>query len=86
MHVLFKIGDVMEHKKCKGCRWNNYPICEGIIMSTGEFMNIDKLRSSFRCGQKELDVIDDHTPKKSDLELRIEALEEKTKDLTEVTK
>ena len=72
-----------EHKVCKGCRWNKYPECLGTIMMDGIFMNIENLKIGFECGQKEDDKMMDFSIKpKSDLELRVEALEEKTKDLT----
>lgn len=71
----------IEHKKCKGCKWNKYPVCIGIIMSTGNFMNIENLRSIFQCGQKERDIVDDLTPKKSVLELKLESLENRLIEL-----
>ena len=76
-----------EHKVCKGCGWNKYPLCEGTIISNGEFLNIENLKPGFECGQKDELKINDFSIKiKPELELRIEALEEKTKDLTEMTK
>ncbi|TFG23931.1 MAG: hypothetical protein EU529_05895 [Promethearchaeota archaeon] len=48
----------MENKineTCIGCRWNNFPFCEGTIIKVGleeRKMRIDKLRPIFRCGQK----------------------------------
>jgi hypothetical protein len=72
----------MEHKICKGCRWNKYPLCEGTRMDTEKFMNIENLKTNFKCGQKDRDNIDDLSFRpKTEIELRIEALEEKTKDL-----
>ena len=76
-----------EHKVCKDCNWNKYPLCEGTIISNGEFMNIENLKPGFECGQKnDPNPFDFSIKKKSSLELRIEVLEEKTKDLTEMTK
>ena len=72
----------MEHKVCKGCQYNNYPTCKGIIMIDGNEMGIDNLRDVFQCGQKDEEhIVDFSIKRKTDLELRIEALEEKTKDL-----
>ena len=52
-------------------------------MFDGSYMNIENLRVGFDCGQKDdIITIDFSVIKKTDLELRIEALEEKTKDLT----
>ena len=72
-----------ENKICRECRWNKYPICEGIIMMNGNFMNIEKLRSSFKCGQKDKVDICDLMPKKSKIELKLEELEVKIKILEE---
>ena len=76
----------MEHKTCVGCRWNNYPICDGTIMGSGDEMNIEKLSINFRCGQKYLLDVSDYSIKPTeiellqqevlDLKLRIENLEE----------
>lgn len=72
----------MEHKICEGCQWNNYPECYGTKMETGLYMNIGNLSKGFGCGQKdELKITDFSIIIKSDLELRVESLEEKTKDL-----
>lgn len=68
----------MEHKICKGCIWNNYPTCKGTIMHDGNEMNIENLKPSFRCGQKDMDIMTDFTPKKTkveELEERIQVLE-----------
>lgn len=71
-----------EHETCKGCKWNKYPLCEGTIVGDGEFMNIEKLRPTFRCGVKDLAEVKDYTIiKKSALELRIEELEAKIIEL-----
>ena len=76
----------MEHKICIGCQWNRYPECYGTIMGDGNYMNIENLKEGFECGQKDdIEVTDFSIKIKSDLELRVEVLEEKTKDLeTEV--
>ena len=51
-------------------------------MENGTEMNIENLRPLFNCGQKDDPIITDFSIKiKSEIELRIEALEEKTKDL-----
>ena len=51
-------------------------------METGLYMNIGNLSKGFGCGQKdELKITDFSIIIKSDLELRVESLEEKTKDL-----
>jgi len=42
----------MEHKTCKDCKWNEYPLCKGTIMPDGEFMSIENMRPNFKCGQK----------------------------------
>ena len=72
----------MEHKTCKGCKWNNYPACKGTIID-GIEMNIEKLNISFLCGVKDMDNIHEisRMPSKSDLELRVEVLEEKVNEL-----
>lgn len=70
------------HKECEKCQWNNYPTCNGTIMDDGSEMNIENLKDSFQCGQKDdINITDFSIRVKSDLELRIEVLEEKTKDL-----
>ena len=52
-------------------------------MFDGSYMNIENLRPGFECGQKdELITTDFSIIVKSALELRVEALEEKTKDLS----
>lgn len=67
-----------EHKECKECQWNKYPLCEGTVMPTGKFMNIEYLTVGFNCGKK----FTDHSIKvKSDLELRVEKLEKDIKEL-----
>jgi hypothetical protein len=51
-------------------------------MGTGNEMNIENLSVNFQCGQKEdIEITNFSIKVKSDLELRIEVLEEKTKDL-----
>ena len=65
-----------EHEVCKGCQWNKYPLCEGIKMFNGEFMNIENIRPVFECGQKDiLEAKDLSITVKSPLELKIEELE-----------
>ena len=77
----------IEHKICKGCQYNHYPECHGTKMFGGNYMNIENLKPMFQCGQKNDSILTDFSFKpKSELELRIEALEEKTKDLSEVPK
>ena len=73
----------MEHKICKGCRWNKYPKCEGIIMMDGNFMDNNIMKPDFRCGQKDSNIVNDLTPKKSDLKLKIEQLETRILELEE---
>ena len=53
----------------------------GIIMYLGNFMNIEHLKPSFRCGQKDALEVDDLSIKKSDLELRVGGLETKVNEL-----
>jgi len=73
-----------EHKVCKGCQHNNYPICKGTIMFDGNEMNIEKLKFNFRCGQKDDSNITDFSVKyKSEADLKIEELEEKIKLIEE---
>lgn len=77
-------------KICDDCKWNKYPECIGSIMLDGSWMNIENLTSAFSCGIKDSLTIVDHRPKINttieDLELRIEALEEKVNTLEEVIK
>ena len=54
---------MVEHKVCKGCPHNEYPVCKGTIMFNGQKMNIENLKNSFQCGQKEEINIVDFTPK-----------------------
>jgi hypothetical protein len=80
---------MVEHKTCIGCKWNNYPTCRGIIMDTGNEMPIDNLSQGFNCGVRDLlEVVDFSREIKSELKIKTEeleeriiALEEKTKDL-----
>ena len=73
-----------EHKVCKDCRWNKYPSCLGFKMFSGEFMNIENLRPTFNCGQKDnIELTDFSIVKKSELELRVEELEQKIAILEE---
>lgn len=60
----------MEHKTCKNCKWNEYPICKGTIMDDGNYMNIENLKPNFRCGQKDLlELTNFSIQEKSKLEL-----------------
>lgn len=43
-----------EHDVCVGCKWNNYPTCDGTIID-GSKMNIENLVETFLCGVKDLD-------------------------------
>lgn len=73
-----------EHKICKGCKYNRYPLCYGTKMYDGEYMNIENLKESFNCGQKDEPELTDFSIKtKSELELRIEELELKINKLEE---
>lgn len=71
-----------EHETCKGCQWNDYPLCTGTKIDD-TFMKIDKMRPNFRCGQKEEREVKEHqlNPKS-----RLELLEERIKALEEVRK
>lgn len=76
---------MVEHKICKGCKYNNYPTCKGMIMHDGNEMNIEKLRPGFQCGQKDMDNITDFSIKvKSKLELKIDDLQEQINQLKRV--
>lgn len=77
---------IVEHEVCKGCKWNNYPICNGTIMPDGEFMNIENLNPGFQCGVKDMESIKDYSirtkseveeikEKMAELEDRINSLE-----------
>ena len=70
---------MVEHEICKGCKWNNYPECYGIIMDNGSYMNIEHLRPEFKCGQKDKDLAFDFSirtkTKLEELEERIDELE-----------
>ncbi len=71
---------MIAHNICKGCKWNVYPECRGTIMENGRYMNIEKLRSTFQCGQKDFNEVNDLSFKKKtkveELEARIKILEE----------
>jgi len=61
----------MEHKVCKNCKWNEYPICKGTKID-GVFMNIENLAKEFKCGIKNMDKIQElvlFPSEKSELEL-----------------
>lgn len=76
-----------EHKVCKGCRWNGYPICLGTILDSGNNMNIENLRPGFQCGQKENSVINDLSIKiKLELDLKLEDIEARIKVLEDAGK
>lgn len=78
---------MVEHKVCKGCQHNHYPECHGTIMDDGKYMNIENLRPSFGCGQKyDSKITDFSIVRKSEIEIRIEELENKIKILEEKTK
>ena len=68
---------------CKGCKWNNYPYCNGSKDFDGNFMRIDNLRPIFMCGQKDNNIVYDFSIiEKTKLELleeRIEILENANK-------
>ena len=74
----------MENETCIGCKWNNYPECNGTIIN-GEKMKIDNLRPIFNCGVKDRDepeIINYES--KSELEIlqeKINALENRMKKL-----
>jgi len=71
-----------EHKTCKGCKWNNYPYCNGLILHNGEYMKIDDKKPSFECGLKEdISITDLSIVKKSELELKINELEQRIAEL-----
>lgn len=82
----------VEHKVCKGCGWNKYPICNGLIFD-GVPMNIENLKPLFICGTKDESIAVEFKPTATEAELKIEELEarlvtveEKTKDLSELPK
>lgn len=61
---------MVEHEVCKGCIWNDYPVCLGTKMSDDIYMNIENLKSGFECGQKDSEIITDFSVViKSELEL-----------------
>lgn len=73
-----------EHKNCIDCQYNNYPLCQGTKMEDENYMNIEKLKRGFICGQKDHEKLTDFSIKyKSDLELKVEALEAKILKLEE---
>ena len=66
----------MEHKVCKDCQWNQYPLCLGTKMDDGLFMNIENLREGFRCGQKDdSNIIDFSIKFRAESEIKMEELE-----------
>ena len=62
------------HIVCKGCKWNNYPTCNGLIFD-GIPMNIENLKPLFICGTKDEDTSAEFKPTKSILETKITDLE-----------
>jgi len=72
----------MIHKICKDCKFNKYPLCEGTKMKDGNFMNIEKLKENFQCGQKEeAELMDFSIKKKTPEQLKIEELEARILEL-----
>ena len=49
---------MVEHKICKGCNWNNYPLCNVSFIEENIKMRIDNLKPAFECGIKKSGVID----------------------------
>lgn len=45
-----------EHEICIGCKWNNYPICNGTVINDVN-LRIDNLSPRFKCGVKDRDYI-----------------------------
>ena len=95
IYIIMECGYGMtEHEICKGCNWNKYPLCEGIKMYDGNFMNIENLTDQFQCGLKDKkEMIYQSIVTKSEAELKIEdlearlaAVESKTADLSELPK
>ena len=77
---------MVENKVCKGCKYNKYPICEGIKMFDGNYMNIENLKESFNCGQKnDTIVVDFSIVKKTEEELIIEDIEARLIELEKIT-
>ncbi len=73
---------MVEHRICKGCQWNKYPLCEGTKMDSGNFMNIENLRIGFKCDQKnDLIITNFNIIKKSESELKIKDLETRITEL-----
>lgn len=76
---------MVEHEVCNGCKNNNYPECLGTKMFNGNYMNIENLRPGFQCGQKDTDNITDFSIEvKSDLQLKIDDLQEQINNLKSV--
>ena len=83
-----------ENKICKECPYNHYPECYGTKMDGGNYMKIDALKEGFECGQKDEPELFDFSIKRKteaelkieELEARLEAVEEKTADLSEIQK
>lgn len=74
-----------KNKICENCQYDHYPLCYGTIMENGLYMNIENIRAGFECGQKDILELKDFSIKiKSDLELKVDELEEKIRVLEEV--
>ncbi len=69
-----------EHELCKGCKWNNYPICDGSIFDNVK-MDISNLDDDFKCGQKYEDLVDDQPAFQDTQKIRIEELEARILEL-----
>ena len=72
---------------CKDCKNNKDGFCQICILEDGNKKPISERQIG--CGFKNKDIgydMREFILEKTPLELRIEALEEKTKDLTEMTK
>ena len=70
--------EISEHKTCINCKWNKYPICEGTIMFEGVFMNIENLRTNFKCGVKDKEIPIDLSSQKT----KTDILEEEILELS----
>ena len=75
---------MVELKICKGCNWNHYPECQGKIDEDGSFEKIDNLVKSYVCSGFR-DTLETHSDVpiiiKTELELKVEELEEKVRAL-----
>ena len=66
-----------EHEVCKDCRWNNYPICNGIKMEDDTLMNIENLRPLYSCVIKFQEEGMGFIKNKSEYELKIKEIEDR---------